>query len=38
MKDTPNTDPSKSSQLGHKVEFWVGVVDFRVCGPMARCN
>ena len=26
MKDTPNTDPSKSSQLGHKVEFWVGVV------------
>ena len=26
MKDTPNTDPNYKSQLGHKVQFWVGVV------------
>ena len=26
MKETPNTDPNKQSHLGHKVEFWVGVV------------
>ena len=26
MKETPNTDPNKSSSIGHKVEFWCGVV------------
>jgi hypothetical protein len=26
MKHTPNTDPNYTSQLGHKVQFWVGVV------------
>ena len=26
MKETPNTDPNKQSHLGHKVEFWCGVV------------
>ena len=26
MKDTPNIDPNKSSSIGHKVEFWAGVV------------
>ena len=26
MKNTPNIDPNKSSSIGHKVEFWAGVV------------
>ena len=26
MKHTPNTDPNYTSQLGHKIQFWVGVV------------
>ncbi len=26
MKETPNTDPNKSSSIGHQIEFWCGVV------------
>ena len=26
MKETPNTDPNKSSSIGYNVKFWCGVV------------